>query len=220
MKILLKITSRERPDQCQEAVQSFIHHAKNKSDLILAFALDTDDRTIPKYLKFINDLASLPIHLNVGYSKNKIEAINRGVPDVDWQVLVNISDDTRCIKKDWDVDIKTWFAVSLDRSLWTFDGIQNRINTHEIVGRDYFDRTELIYPIQYKSFFCDNFTTLEAKLSGKQIKVNTQILVHQHPQSSKFRKDLDSLYKRNEKYWQEDEAQWKKDEQLLINIYK
>jgi len=218
MKILLKITSRERPDQCQEAVQSFIHHAKHKENLILAFALDTDDPKLGLYTKWISDLApSVPIHLNVNHSKNKINAINRGVPSNGWDILVNVSDDQRCIQKDWDEYLIKELPSDTDFSVWSFDGVQRRINTMEIIGREYYERTEYIYNPMYKSFFCDNESTLVAQLLGKQIVFPFVIASHEHQQVK--RQPMDQLAKRNQVHWEEDKKTWQDREPLIKKIF-
>jgi len=208
-KILIKITSRERPNACQLAVQSFLNFAKNKEDLILAFALDTDDPTLQDYLDFIAGLGNkVNVYLNINYSENKIQAINRGVPlGIDWKVLVVASDDMPCILPSWDEYLIREFEKRNDVLLWTFDGIQNRLNTFSIMDKEYYNRFGYIYHPSYKSFYSDNEAHEVAEELGRHVKADFQIIKHDHPQIN-GRKD--NLFNKNQRFWNEDKENYSK----------
>lgn len=221
--ILMKVTSRERPDILLETVRQYVAMANNTEDMVWLFSFDVDCECSSTY--FENKLLKLFIYpknvsiiRNVSY--NKINAINRDVSSVtdDWQILLNISDDQRPILKGYDDIIRNAMPDHLDASLWFSDG-QPRVNTQEIVGREYYKRFNCIYHPDYKSLWCDNEATEVAFMLDKQIKSKQQIIKHYHPAWGGSESiPNDELYKRNNKFWNEDEATFKRRKQNNFDL--
>ena len=200
--ILCKVTSRSRLAELQHCVESYLSLADNPHRLAWLFSFDTDDKTY--------DGLKLPGLKVYGHSESKIHAINRDVqfaPE-DWHILLNISDDQIAVRKGWDTLISEAMPNDLDHSLWFNDGLQKRINTQEIVGINYYKRFGYIYHPSYKSFYCDNESTDVAKSLDRLIHIDTCIIEHRHPAGVKTVK-YDELYNRNQKFWAEDEANYK-----------
>jgi hypothetical protein len=221
--ILMKVSSRERPELLLETVRQYVSMANNTEDMAWLFSFDYDDSGYQTtwFAAHLNALLE-QCHRHVVYavSQSKIHAINRDIgaftfqltesPIKNWDILLNISDDQRPIVKGYDDTIRRIMPDDLDASLWFFDG-QPRVNTQEIIGRVYYDRFGYIYNPEYKSLFCDNEATDVAALLGKQIKSKQQIVKHFHPAwggSEAFQED--DLYRRNNKYWNEDQATYER----------
>jgi len=211
--ILLKFTSRGRPNELMKCIKEYLRLANNPSRIVWLFTFDIDD---DKYnsVGFCDSIAHLIDNPNIvfGSSKNKIYAINRDMEtidkaEIDWHILVSASDDQTPIVQGWDSIIRDAMPNDLDASLWFNDGAQPRINTMEIQGHTYFNRLGYIYNPAYKSFYCDNEATDVAQKLGKLIKSDQCIIRHDHP-ACKHPTSIkhDSLYDRNQLAWDEDKA--------------
>lgn len=226
----MKVTSRERPKQLLETVKSYIEMAANTSDMVWLFSFDSNDESYntDEFITKLVKESNIKTESNVilcggesfkfydydngaivfGESTGKINAVNRDVNSVktNWDILFCISDDQRPIVKGYDNIIRNAMPDNLDASLW-FTDTQPRINTQEILGYNYYKRFNYIYHPDYMSLFCDNEATEVAKILGKQIKSNKQIVSHLHyawGHPNSFKKD--SLYERNDKFWKQDET--------------
>lgn len=207
--ILMKVTSRERPEHLINCISQYIRLANNPSKMVWLTSLDLDDQKCRT-----EELKSLIVHITKNgricfdVSENKIHAINRDIEKVEehWDILLNISDDQFPIVKGYDDIIRTTMPDDLDASLWFYDGHQRRINTQEIVGREYYNRFKYIYHPEYRSFFCDNEATEVAQRLGKLRQFRECIIEHQHyAWNSKYANRKDELYVRNDKHWKHDE---------------
>jgi hypothetical protein len=209
--ILMKVTSRERPEILIKTLSSYINNAANTKDMVWLFSFDEDDMQYNNFdfTKRIEDVIK-PTEPNIfiyfGNSTGKIDAINRDVDKItsDWHILLNISDDQIPIYKGYDDVIRRFMPDDLDASLWFNDGAQDRINTQEIIGRTYYNRTGRIYNPIYKSLWCDNEATCVARMHNKLIKNGRCIIRHDHWAINKQVKK-DELYNRNDKYYKEDQ---------------
>lgn len=207
--ILMKVTSRERPQQLIRCISEHIRLANDPSKMVWLVSLDLDDKTVSEsFCKGLYDLIKINPIIIVSSSSNKINAINRDVLEVPskWDILLNISDDQFPIVKGYDDSIRTAMPDDLDASLWFYDGHQRRINTQEIIGREYYNRFKYIYHPEYRSFFCDNEATEVAQRLGKLRQFKECIIEHQHPGwNQKYANRRDDLYVRNDKHWKHDE---------------
>lgn len=205
--ILLKITSRERPTALLKCLDATMKNARNPESIRVLVSLDTNDQTANNIL--IEQLQAYKANVYFGVSNSKIHAINRDIETFttleDWHILVNLSDDQICQQNGWDQIVRETMPNDLDWSLWFYDGLQKAINTMEIVGRKYYERTGVVYHKEYKSFYCDEESTMVAKMLKRQIKDPRLLFYHDHP-AGKGNKNLDDLYNRNQVHWNEDKA--------------
>jgi hypothetical protein len=207
--ILMKVTSRERPQQLIDCVKKYIELAENPHKMVWLFTFDKDDNTAIDVMK--ETQAHIYISNYVGYleqSSDKINAINRDINifPLKWDILLNISDDQFPIVKGYDNLIRSSMPDDLDASLWFYDGHQRKINTQEIIGSKYYQRFNYIYYPEYRSFFCDNEAKEVADKLGKLRRFKECIIEHQHPGwSQKYASRRDDLYKRNDQHWKHDE---------------
>lgn len=197
--LLMKVTSRGRPEICKNTIERHKNLANNPSKMLWILSVDDDDKKIYEYL----DIKGVVIMTNP--PSNKITAINSNVPEKGWDILLNISDDQIPIIQGYDDIIRNTMPLDLDASLWFSDGWQPRINTQEIVGRKYYERFGYIYNPIYKSFYCDNESTIIAERLGKQIKSPKCIIKHFHPGWDKNSHiKMDELYRHNDQFFGSD----------------
>lgn len=217
-KILIKFPSRERAEKFERTLSKYVQLAHSPQNISFLFTLDSDDPKLNSYLEIIPKIAN-NYTVVVGKSESKIHAINRDLneylKDHSPDVILLASDDMVPVKRGYDVEI-TKRAYDLDRVFWFWDGVQKRLNTLTIMGRDYYDRFKYLYHPSYKSFFCDNELHDVALSLGK---MNTTpyecIILHEHPgHSPKY--TTDELYKRCEKDWKHDENNYKTRKQNLF----
>jgi len=211
--LLMKVTSRDRYDKMLSCVMAHIHFANNTDDMFWLFSFDQDDTSFNKeHFNMFIKKTNIKGKYIIGKSTDKIDAINRDINIIElekWDVLVNISDDQFPIFQGYDDVIRDTMPDSLDASLWFLDSYQDRINTQEILGRNYYIDQGYVYHPSYKSLFCDNESTIVAERKGKLIKDNRCIIRHVHPCNSKEAQN-DALYVKNESFWNEDKANYEK----------
>jgi hypothetical protein len=160
MKILFKYPTRERPKKFIATLQLYLSMLSNKYEYEWIFSCDNDDKSMrdPAILKII---AGLP-HSKIcfGDNKTKVQAINADMKDVQFDIVVLVSDDMLPNIKNFDeiiVENMLKNYPDLDGVLHFNDGIQGSgLNTLCILGKKYYDRFGYIYHPSYKSLWCDN----------------------------------------------------------------
>lgn len=181
IKILYKLTSRSRPERCMNAIASIVGNSSTDKEYMILLSCDIDDESMKNFdYPFYTDGRLV---IKKGLSKNKIDAINRDVSDIDWDwdVLVNVSDDM-IIEKGFDSVVRNAFENSLDLFLHLPDGYANeRLASMSIMGRDYYNRFGYIYHPSYESVYCDNEAMDVAKSLNKYVYVNEHVFKHIHP---------------------------------------
>lgn len=161
-KILVKYTSRGRPDRFFDGMETIYGNCAKVEHLIVLVTCDLDDNTMntPEVRDRINGYTNA--HVIYGTSTGKINAINRDLdimPDSfsDYDILVNFSDDMRFTYYGWDECIRRDFA-RLDLSFYMayLDEDTNGIlSTMLIAGKDWINKFGFIYDPQFISLWCD-----------------------------------------------------------------
>lgn len=216
MHFFINFATRERPKRFMEAMQSIIEQSSGQNPLTILCIFDYNDTASNELTGIDNDsfkglfagmISEKPITINrsIGRSQNKINAINRqceNILTVDFDVLVNFSDDMRFIVPNWDQTIESEInrIGSTDCFLHFPDSNHQQadaLSTLHIVGKDYFNRDKYIYHPSYVSVWCDN----EAQDIAKQRKCyhfikGQYIFDHLHPAYGKATQD--ALSKRTE----------------------
>lgn len=198
MRLLFKITSRERPQKFLTTLRSIVDNLSVGSDHLILVSIDEDDPKKEEYLegwKALDNEKELPEGaIRCGQSDNKVFAINRDLKQalaMEWDILVNVSDDQVFIKKGFDKDIIAAFELhsegavtqyDLDKLIHFPDGYVNeRLVTMAIMGRPYYQTFGYIYHPAYVSLFCDNEQMEVAQKAGKYKYINTHLFKHEHP---------------------------------------
>ncbi len=197
MKILFKITSRSRVNKFLETLDNIESFASSECEYLNVATLDLDDQWMPKDFKR---------HKNTlyywGYSKNKIDAINRDMNyiEYDWDILVNVSDDMRFIKKDFDKEIIAAFN-DIDQFIHYNDGNQkSNVSTMSIMGRKYYERFNYIYHPDYISLWCDKEATEVAQALGKYKYMGDDNILFKHYHPAWGLANYDEQYKKTESF--------------------
>ena len=179
MKILFKLATRSRPQKALKAINNIINNCNSNNYLILV-SIDKDDETMKGF-----DHPHEKVFLVEGYSKNKIDAINRDIDLLEgWDILINTSDDMVFEVRGFDNIIRQDFTGNYDQVLHYSDGNQRgNLMTMSIMGSEYYKRFNYIYHPDYKSLWCDAEATEVAHLLGKyKYMVDLKVLfTHRHP---------------------------------------
>lgn len=214
MKILFKLATRSRPQKALKAINNIINNCNSNNYLILV-SIDKDDETMKGF-----DHPHEKVFLVEGYSKNKIDAINRDIELVeDWDILINTSDDMEFTVKGFDEIIRQDFNGSTDQVIHYSDGFQKgNLMTMSIMGKDYYKRFDYIYHPDYVSLWCDAEATEVAWMLNKYRYMGDSkvLFLHMHPawgmceMDSQYlktespdvnQKDLETFIKRKSNYY-------------------
>ena len=215
MRILLKCPTRSRPQKVMQTLSQYVRLANHPERIGVAISCDTTDETMQRPLVREELLRILgPMEWKqVFYSdnRNKIQACNADMEKVDypWDIVLLVSDDMIPQIKGYDdvirMNMKGRFPDT-DGLLWFNDGHQgDNLNTLCVYGRKLYESFGHIYHPDYKSLFCDTELTdlCRTSLKDKCTYVSYCIIRHEHPGTG-FAQNMDALYDRNQKYWNED----------------
>lgn len=215
MRILLKCPTRSRPQKVIQTLGAYMKLANNTKDIGVVVSCDEDDMSMTRNLVQEELIRTL---LPAGWSKlffspnkSKIQACNANMNEIDWNwdIVVLVSDDMIPQLKGWDDVIRTHMTVRFPDTngiLWFNDGHQgDNLNTLCVFGRTMYESFGYIYHPDYKSLFCDTELTdlCKGDLASKCMYVPYCIIRHEHPGTG-YAQNMDALYDRNQKYWNED----------------
>lgn len=216
-KILFNLASRSRPEKFRRLVREINSLCVSDNHTICA-KVDLDDPLAELY-----KLNNQNVVYQLGFSLNKIHAINRDIPKEGWDIIVDVSDDFVITRKGFDNVIRKYCGP--DDCLHfpePFANKQSRLNRNDdiiimaVMGKDYFNRFGYIYNPCYKSLFCDNELTAVAKKLGRYKLINQQIFYHAHPQAGFGKADEQTKF--TESFWKEDEKVYNERKQLNFPI--
>jgi hypothetical protein len=157
--------------------------------------LDEDDPTMSFDKFFIRP--DLKVEAVWGFSKGKIDAINRNMEhEKDWDILVLLSDDM-VLQPRFDIEILKAFEDGFSGLAHFPDGIANeRLCTFTVMDRAYYELFGYIYNPIYKSVAADNEQHEVAVKLGRYKYIPVDIVRHLHPAYGMA--PIDDLYIRNE----------------------
>lgn len=208
MRILVKFASRSRPSRFLEGLDSILDLAANKGKIKVLAILDLDDGLADEYRAGLDNIKYGDVDYDFGYSKSKIDAINRPIPDhIKWDILVNFSDDMRFTVYGWDELIREGFRCNApdgDAFLhYPESTSKNMLCTMSIIGRKYFLRDGWTYHPGFYSLWADNAAMEMAQLRKCYYYMGIQIYEHYHPAYGMA--PWDEQYTRQQGFWAEDE---------------
>ena len=217
MKILFKLTSRSRPENCLRALNSILDNVANPDYLVL-ISLDSDDPKLPEYERLLSQV-DITTFIQVGTSRNKIDAINRDVEKFKvWDILINLSDDQVFTVKGFDQRIRSYAKQFADTDFFLHFPDSNHkpwdaLCTMSIIGRDYYERDGHIYNPAFISLWCDNFAQEIAKRRNRYLFCPEYIADHLHPAYNKAPND--KQYQKTESFFHRDKLTYTR---LMRNI--
>lgn len=179
MKITYNFASRERPDKffaCLDNITSLARH----DDYEIIATLDADDLSMANSV--VRDrIAQYPkVIAYYGFSKNKIDAINKNLGFATGEIILNHSDDMVFIKGGYDLDILEAFKDFKGLVHFPDQQTGNRLITYAMMHKEYLDLDGWIYNPEFISVCADNFQQDVAKKRKKYKFVEMKILEHRH----------------------------------------
>lgn len=206
-KILFKYPSRGRPQRFFDGLDSIVNNIADKDFYHISCTLDLNDDKMytPEIIDRINKYPNTSIEW--GESKSKIHAVNRSMPEYDFDILVNMSDDMRFNIYGFDQMIR----VDMNYHFPNMDGLlhypdqdaKEYLATMYIAGKNFYSMFGYIYHPGFKSLWCDNLMQDIAQKLGKYKYLGYQINVHLNPAYGHLEKD--SLFLEQQGHWQDDE---------------
>lgn len=169
-----------------EGLNTIRNQSVLKDDLVVHVVLDYNDPALPEYIRQLELVDDIPVLICLGASKSKVDAINRSLPAIDWDILLTFSDDMRFTVYGWDIMVRDQFADgNTDKFVhfWEKDS-GDRVSVMDVVGRKYYLRDLWIYNPEYQSLFCDEEKTEVARLRGRYQFERQSIFAHVNPRTS------------------------------------
>jgi hypothetical protein len=209
---LFKYPSRGRPERFFKSLDSIYNNVSDKDHFHVSVTADLDDATMnnPEVIEKINSYPNISIAW--GHSESKIDAVNRSIPDMDWDVIIVHSDDMVFNIFGFDtmigVDMMNHFPDGDGLLHYPDQDAKSALATMYIAGRKYYDRFGYVYHPSYKSLWADNEVQEVAKTLHKYFYCGYQINVHLNPAYGHLPKD--EMFNKQQGFWNEDEANYHK----------
>lgn len=202
MKILYKLTSRSRPYKMFNCIENIRESADEKDPWIIV-TLDTSDANSTA-MHVRKRLRQYPnVHPVYGFSRNKIDAMNRDIPAEGWDIVVATSDDIQ-FSKGFDLHIESdashaalqlnqeafskegitnsMYYSDMDFTIWYPDGAPHgKIITVPILTNKYYNRLGYVYNPVYANLWCDEEAIHVGEKLGKIFYSTNDIMTHLHP---------------------------------------
>jgi hypothetical protein len=197
---LVKFPSKSRPILFADTFRKWFADESVK----FVITLNSDDPTLGAYLREIALYDQSRIKIRVTDVKTKIEAMNDGVAEEDFQFVLGAQDDMTPTRPDYAARIREIFKQHFpqgDGVLWLYDGRQKQLNTSLCMDRKFFDRFGTLYHRAYTSLWADNELHEVASILGKQVFIEELILKHEWIGDGPH---ADDLFVRNELPYSDD----------------
>ena len=132
---MVQFPTRARENMFLESFKLYVDNLSDKNEVYFNISCDIDDVVMNNEIT-INKIKSIYNNTNIVFNnnKNKIEAINAGIDNKDFDVILNASDDMNPQIKNFDEDIRIGFEQHFpdyDGVLHFNDGFQKQ-NFQEI----------------------------------------------------------------------------------------
>jgi hypothetical protein len=207
MKLLIQFPTRNRPIKFLNVLKIYNDLLSDNENYFINVSCDVDDQLMNNN-DIKNEISKLKnTRLVFNQNKSKIEAINNGFSDIEYDIILLASDDMVPEIKNYDEIIRDEMKknfVDTDGILWFNDGNHgDNLNTLCILGKKYYDRFNYIYNPEYKSLWSDNEFTIVGNMLKKQVYNSKVIIRHKHHSVDKSN-EFDSLYQRNETHYGDD----------------
>jgi len=209
MLILYQYASRSRPERFFTGLDNILSLQQDKENFRIQCVLDEDDATVDyAFLDRAQRYAEQnegKIIWNFGHSTGKIHAINRQLPELPWDILINFSDDMKFIRPAFDEIIRSAFEIHGLNTFMHFPDQDTKdiLCTMSIMGRPYYERDRYIYHPAYKSLWADNHAMAVAKLRGCYQFDPCRLYDHLLPAMGHLPRD--PLFEYEQGFWPEDE---------------
>lgn len=205
-KILVKYPSRGRKERFFKSLDSCIDTISDKQNYHISCTLDEDD-FVMNNSEVIDKIACYEnVSIAWGKSESKVNAVNRNMPDYDYDIVVVHSDDILFTYFGWDEVVRQAFGDNLDQLIHIPDNdAKDILAIMYIAGKPFYERMGYIYSPKFKSLFCDNHIQDIAKLLGKYKYVDCKGMIF-HANAAYGHMEKDSMFiEQQEIGWSEDQ---------------
>lgn len=198
MTICYSFPSRQRPDSFYKCLDNI--RAMSESDKYFIVAkLDSDDPLAEKYKERLHEYPEVIVRW--GFSKNKVDSINRSMDNIPpYDIVIIMADDIEWDVKGYDNTIRLAFQLFFPDLSGTVhfpdDHGKDKTIIVSILGVNLYKRLGYLYHPDYANLFCDNEFTEVTKRLKKYAFVDKRLFTHYHPiwQTRQW----DDLYRANE----------------------
>lgn len=209
-----------------ESLDSLDKNIMDRNNYHISLTLDIDDEILnhPEVIERINSYENVSIEW--GMSKSKVDAINRSMPDYDFDVIICWSNDMFMVTYGAD-DIMRASMYELinahgDELLFHFPEPDTKefLNVLYVATRKFYERFNYIYHPSYLSLWCDNETLLVSKLLNKYHFIGTPGLYeHRNPAYSQYGIPRDALFDEQQGYWGVDERNFHERQRRNFDLF-
>ncbi len=223
-KILFKYPSRGRKNDFFDGLDSIVNNMQDRGNYMISCTLDEDDpvmhdlevmHTLEEYKQICN------LEIAWRKSESKIHAVNRDVPENDWDVIIVMSDDMRIRFYGFDTILRTFLNQSV-----ADDGVglihvpdqdaKHLLATMYIATRGFYNLFGYIYHPSYKSLWCDNEIMDIARMFGWYYYCDCPGLIeHLNPAYAHNNKPKDAMFIEQQSYWNVDEANYHERKKMI-----
>jgi hypothetical protein len=175
MRYSLLHPSRGRIVQAENAIEEWLVAASGHHDIEYILSVDDDD-DVAGYRTMAERRG---VGLIVGRNRSIVDAVNRAAAKATGDMFIVVSDDFGC-PAGWDEVLAEILGDQRDVAVLVHDGMDARILTLPIVGRELYERLGYVYHPDYISMFCDDDLTETARGDGKLIDARHVVFPHRH----------------------------------------
>lgn len=209
-RILFKYPCRGREKMFFESLDSIYENVYDLDNFHVSCTIDTDDEilTAPHVQLKLREYSNLSI--GWGLSDCKISAINRSMPDYDFDILICWSNDMFWTFRGFD----DYLRQMINGVFPDMDGLyhlpemdaKDALNVLFICTRKYYDRFKYIYHPSYKSLWCDNESLAVAKMLNKyHYDGSVGMFIHKNPAYAHHGVERDEKFNYDQSFWGVDE---------------
>lgn len=226
LKILWKYPCRGREKLFFESLDSLNNNIRDRNNYHIALTIDNDDEILntPEVRAAIAQYPNTSIQW--GLSESKVHAINRDMPDYDFDVIICWSNDMVMTMFGAD-DIIRDYILQIRNNREDFDFLlhlpekdsMEALNVLYIATRPYYERFNYIYHSSYKSLWCDNETYSVANLLKRYHYIGVLGLYeHRNMAYSEYGVMRDDLFNFHQSLWSVDEANFYERRKINFNL--
>lgn len=178
MNTLVKWPTRSRPNLFK---QRFAQYRQDETASFL-ISVDADDPTMTSaaMLAWLDEQPRTTVR--IGNSKSKVEAVNDGLAETEWELVILASDDMVPQRPDYAAHIADLFEQVFpegDGVLHLNDGRVGRVlNTLCVCDRAYFNRFGYLYAPCYRVTHCDNEYQEVSERLGRAVYLPEVVIRH------------------------------------------
>lgn len=223
LKILFKYPCRGRKDLFFASLDSLNDNIRDRNNYHVSLTLDTDDDilNIPEVIGKIDTYENVSI--SWGLSKSKIDAINRGMPNYEFDIIICWSMDMVAVMYGFDDIMREYLYQIINNNDDDFlahfpekDSMEH-LNVLYIATKKYYERFNYIYHPSYISLWCDNETYSVAKILNRYHYIGILGLYeHRNMAYHHYGIERDELFNHQQSFWGVDEKNF--NERKAINF--